>query len=78
MHLGGKSPALVVHDDDTAPCHRGDVRCAAASRQARTFAVFRHPVSVQIPKSIDFRAANKSQIDPSLLQQVHHVIKTAA
>jgi hypothetical protein len=35
-------------------------------------------VSVQIPKSIDFRAANKSQIDPSRLQQVHHVIKTAA
>ena len=40
------------------------------------FAVLFDPVGVQVAEAIDFSAADKTEIDPSGLQEKHDVVET--
>jgi len=58
---------FMIHDDDAAFCHGGDIRGAAATRQANRFVFLFHPVSIEVAEPVDLGAADETEIDPARL-----------
>src|SRR5436190_568284 len=52
-NLRDETAAFVIHDDDAAARHGGDIGSAAASGQTNALAVFFYPVRVEIPETVD-------------------------
>src|SRR5258707_3587378 len=69
---------LMIQDEDPALGNRRDMGGAAAAGQAEAFAVLFDPMVVQVAKAIDFSAADKTELDPSGLQEKHDVVETRA
>ena len=68
LNLVDEAAPFVIHDDDAALSHRRDVGSAAAARQTNALAVLFDPVSIQIAKAVDLRAADEAEIDSPALQ----------
>ena len=77
-NLRDETTPFVIHDDDAAPRHGGDIGGAAASRQTNALAIFFYPVRVEVAEAVEFSAADEAEIDPAALEQVHDVIQAAA
>jgi hypothetical protein len=73
-----EAASIVREQDDRAPRETSDVASAAGAGEALHFVVAMTPGGIEIAEAIDFRCAEKTYVNASLLQQTHHIEHLAA
>jgi len=73
-----EASTIVSEQYDRAARQTGDVASAAGAGQALHFVIAVAPGGVQVAEAIDFRRAEKADVDAALLEQAHHLEHLAA